>query len=78
MHDKLIPLPKDFGITYHWETEGTAGHYLALVAESSRKTEHFVLDIKTLLVENLCTSKNGAFFGFPYARFPPPLALPSI
>ncbi|CAD6342362.1 unnamed protein product [Miscanthus lutarioriparius] len=78
LHDKLIPLPKDFGITYHWETEGTAGHYLALVAESSRKIEHFVLDIKTLLVENLCTSKNGAFFGFPYARFPPPLALPSI
>jgi hypothetical protein len=78
LHDKLIPLPKDSRITYHWETEGTAGHYLALIAESSRKTEHFVLDIKTLLVENLCTSKNGAFFGFPYARFPPPLALPSI
>jgi hypothetical protein len=40
--------------------------------------EYFVLDIKTLLVEKLCTSNNGAIYGFPYARFPPPLALPSI
>jgi len=78
LHDKLIPLPKYSRINYHWEIEGTAGRYLALVARSSRNTEHFVLDLKTLLVENLHTSKTGAFSGFPYARFPPPLALPSI
>ncbi|XP_002443351.1 uncharacterized protein LOC8068831 isoform X1 [Sorghum bicolor] len=78
LHDKRISLPKDSGITYNWEVEGTAGHYLALVGESSRNSEHIVVDIKTFLVENLCISSNGAIFGFPYARFPPPLELPSI
>jgi hypothetical protein len=83
-HKKRIPLPKDFGINYRWEIEGTAGCYLALVAhhiigyESPPNSEHFVLDMKTLLVEKLCTSNNGMFYGFPYARFPPLLALPSI
>ena len=84
LHNKLIPLPKKSGINYRWNIEGTAGSYLALVAyheicnESPPKSEHFLLDIKTLLVEKLCTSNNGTFYGFPYARFLPPLALPSI
>jgi len=77
-------LPKDSGINYRWEIEGTAGRYLALVVhhiigdKSPPNSEHFVLDVKTLLVEKLCTLNNGMFCGFPYARFPPPLALPSI
>jgi hypothetical protein len=83
-HDKLIPLPKESGINYHWEIQGTGGRYLALIAhhvicdESPPNCEHFVMDIKTLLVEKLCTSNNGTFYGFPYATFPPPLALSSI
>ena len=83
-HDKLIPLPKDSGINYSWDIVGSVGRYVALVAhdpicdESSPNSELFVLDIETLLVEKLCTLNNGMFCGFPYARFPPPLALPSI
>ncbi|CAD6342368.1 unnamed protein product [Miscanthus lutarioriparius] len=83
-HDKLIPLPKDSGVNYSWDIVGTVGRYVALVAhdpicdESSPNSELFVLDIKTLLVEKLCTLNDGMFCGFPYARFPPPLALPSI
>ncbi|CAD6267525.1 unnamed protein product [Miscanthus lutarioriparius] len=32
LHNKLIPLPKESGINYSWDIEGTAGSYLALVA----------------------------------------------
>jgi hypothetical protein len=80
-HDKLIPLSKDSGINYIWNIGGTVGRYLALLGSSQichelRKSEYFVLDTKTLLLEKVCTS--SAFFGIPYARFPPPFAPPSI
>jgi hypothetical protein len=78
-HDKLIPLPEDYRMDYHWCIVGTAGRYVGLLAHLGMHFKYFVLDIKTFLLEELCTLKNGVmFFGFPYARFPPPLALPSI
>jgi hypothetical protein len=54
-HDKLVPLPKDSGIYYRWDIEGTAGRYLALlgsrqICHELRKSEYFVLDTKTLLL----------------------------
>ena len=69
-HDKLIPLPKDSGINYTWTIVGTVGQYLALrgshqICHELRKSEYFVLDTKTLLLEKVCTSSNVVFFG-PY------------
>ena len=82
-HDKLIPLPKDSGINYTWTIVGSVGHYLALqgsheICHELRKAEYFVLDTKTLLLEKVCTLSNIVLLGVPYARFPPPFALPSI
>ena len=82
-HDNLIPLPKDSGINYTWTVVGTEGHCLALlgsreICDELRKSEYFVLDTKTLLLEKVCTLSNIVLLGVPYARFPPPFALPSI
>jgi hypothetical protein len=82
-HDKLIPLPKDSGINYTWTILGTEGRYLALrgsheICHEFLKSEYFVLDTKTLLLEMVCTSSNVVFLGIPYARFPPLFTLPSI
>jgi len=66
-------------IDYGWDIVDTAGHYVVVLACRGMHCKYFVLDIKTLLLEELCTLKNSVvLYGFPYARFPPPLALPSI
>ncbi|CAN6361283.1 unnamed protein product [Urochloa humidicola] len=85
-YDKTIPLPKDCdGANYHWRILDASERYLPLLAV--RRVSHdlqtpilFVLDLKTLLLERLCTltADNRVSSVHLYASFPPPFALPSI
>ncbi|CAN6243820.1 unnamed protein product [Urochloa humidicola] len=86
-YDKTIPLPKDCDeANYHWRIFDASERYLPLLAV--RRVYHdfrtpilyFVLDLKTLLLEKLCTltADNRVSVVHLYASFPPPFALPSI
>ncbi|CAL4891719.1 unnamed protein product [Urochloa decumbens] len=86
-YDKTIHLPKDCdGANYHWRILDASERYLPLLA--IRRVYHdfrtpvlyFVLDLKTLLLERLCTltADNRVSRVHLYASFPPPFAVPSI
>ncbi|RCV18856.1 hypothetical protein SETIT_3G337000v2 [Setaria italica] len=83
-HCKMIPLPKDCGgINYIWYIMGAAERYLNLLAlhmvHRESPAQYFILDIKTLLLERLCTLNARAFLvSHLYASFPPLLAPPSL
>ncbi|CAL4906067.1 unnamed protein product [Urochloa decumbens] len=84
-YDKTIPLPKDCdGANYHWRILDASERYLPLLAfrrvYPDFRILYFVLDLKTLLLERLCTltADNRVSFVHLYASFPPPFALPSI
>ncbi|CAN6356485.1 unnamed protein product [Urochloa humidicola] len=78
---KMIPLPKNsVGFNYRWCIMDIEGRYISLVALQSHcnEQEHFVLDLKTMLLEKLCVSKDIVGPAHVYASFPPPFAPPSL
>ncbi|CAN6361303.1 unnamed protein product [Urochloa humidicola] len=83
-HYKMIPLPKDSdGFYYSWFIMGAAERYVSLLRSESggnvpMRTEYFVLDLKTMLLEKLCVFNQTAASAHLYASFPPPLAPPSL
>uniref|UniRef100_A0A0A9G9W8 F-box domain-containing protein n=1 Tax=Arundo donax TaxID=35708 RepID=A0A0A9G9W8_ARUDO len=81
-HDKIIPLPD-----CHWYVVGAAEGYLVLhgiqrdwftLSMKNLEKQYFTVELKTFLVERLCTVHEHIHCAHPYASFPPPLSLPSI
>ncbi|CAN6356514.1 unnamed protein product [Urochloa humidicola] len=82
-HYKMIPLPKDSdGFYYSWCIMGAAERYVSLLRSDANgfpvRTECFVLDLKTMLLEKLCMLNHMAANANIYASFPLPLAPPSL
>ncbi|CAN6329830.1 unnamed protein product [Urochloa humidicola] len=76
-HDKTIPLP-DY--RFHLFVLGATDGYLLLRASSKQMPvpQYFTLNLKTLLLERLCTMFCVFTHCHLYAGFPPPFSLPSI
>ncbi|CAN6361304.1 unnamed protein product [Urochloa humidicola] len=82
-HYKMIPLPKDSdGFYYSWCIMGAAERYVSLLRSDANgfpeRTECFVLDLKTMLLEKLCMLNHMAANANIYASFPLPLAPPTL
>ncbi|KAL6622627.1 hypothetical protein ACP70R_032506 [Stipagrostis hirtigluma subsp. patula] len=77
--DKIIPLPD----CYMYNIIDAAEGYLLLqgIVRSLLQmpiSQYFTLNLKTLLIERLSSSNQHIGRAHMYARFPPPLSLPSI
>ncbi|CAN6334962.1 unnamed protein product [Urochloa humidicola] len=89
-HDNVIPLSDDYRWSFAYDALAVEGYALLLgfprekcqawkdCPEKSTNTHCFTVELKILLVEQLCVLKSGAYPNFLYASFPPPFAPPSI
>ncbi|CAN6329393.1 unnamed protein product [Urochloa humidicola] len=78
---KMIPLPKiSDGFNYCWCIMDIEGLYISLMALRSdcNDRKHFVLDLKTMLLERLCVPNRTVGHAHLYVSFPPPFAPPSL
>ncbi|CAN6356515.1 unnamed protein product [Urochloa humidicola] len=80
---KMIPLPNDSAeFYYHWFIMGAAERYVSLLRSDFNeflvRREHFILDLKTMLLERLCVSNDIVGYVHFYASFPPLFAPPSL